>query len=160
MIDSGGTVIGDLPISHALDLAEKRGLDLVEVNAFALPPACRLMDFARTQYLEKKAQRAKRRRSRHKELRFSPRTCDHDIRVKLQLARSFLRSEYPVKFTLFNRGRDRLTFDQAQQKLLAISARLATESRIQHGPHSDSRRSHWILLAPVSEQLEANRDAK
>ena len=88
-----GSQLGVMPTSEALKAAEGRGLDLVEVNPKSVPPVCKILDFGKYKYEEKKRQsEAKRKQTivELKEVKLRPKTDDHDLQVKVRAARRFL----------------------------------------------------------------------
>lgn len=102
-------MVGVLSIKDALSLANKRGLDLVEVSPNADPPVCRIMDFGKYQYEEnRKRKEARKHQASHtvKEIKFHPSTEDHDYRTKINHVRQFLEKGHKVKLTLTYRGRE------------------------------------------------------
>ena len=142
VIDSDGKMIGVLPTQDALRRAREQNLDLVEVDAKASPPVCKILDFGKYKY-EKKKQESQRRASQHvvelKEIKLRPGTDDHDIAFKVRHAREFLQEGHKVKFTVRFRGRqithpqvarDQLDLIMNQiQDLAVIESRAAFEAR-------------------------------
>lgn len=109
MIDHDGTQIGIIPTSRALEIAMDRGLDLVEVAANAKPPVCKIMDYGKYLYENsKKAKAAKKKQHQiHlKEMRFRPKTEEHDYQFKLKHIREFLEQGAKVKAFIIFRGRE------------------------------------------------------
>jgi len=109
-----------MPTSEALKAAEARGLDLVEVNPKSMPPVCKILDFGKYKYEEKKrASDAKRKQTivELKEVKLRPKTDDHDLQVKVRSARRFLESGNKVKFTVRFRGREITHPQRAQMQL-------------------------------------------
>ena len=93
LIDDQGTQVGIITIRDALQLAEERGLDLVEVAPTAVPPVCRLMDYGKFRYEQSKKEREARKNQKQaktKQVRLEPKTDKHDIVVKAKQARRFL----------------------------------------------------------------------
>jgi translation initiation factor IF-3 len=109
VIDSDGKQLGVLPRSEALRLAEERSLDLVEVAPQADPPVVKLMDFGKYQYQRDKREREARHARKEievKEIRMRPITGDHDVIVKENRARTFLKAGCKVKVRIRFRGRE------------------------------------------------------
>lgn len=109
-----------MPISEALERAEKAGLDLVEVAPSASPPVCRIVSFGKYVYeLEKKERTAKKKQVivHVKELRFRPKIGEHDYQTKLRSAEKFLERGDRVKVTMMFRGRE-VAHLEAGQKIL------------------------------------------
>src|SRR6187401_1776249 len=115
-----GSQLGVMPTSEALKAAEGRGLDLVEVNPKSVPPVCKILDFGKYKYEEKKRQsEAKRKQTivELKEVKLRPKTDDHDLQVKVRAARRFLEAGNKVKFTVRFRGREITHPEKAQEQL-------------------------------------------
>lgn len=109
LIGGDGSQLGVVPIRRALELAEEEGLDLVEVSATAEPPVCRIMDFGKYRYEQsKKLQEAKKKQTvvEVKEIKFRPKTEEHDLNFKIKSIRKFLEQKNKVKVTLRFRGRE------------------------------------------------------
>ena len=108
MINHDGTQLGIMLIDDALEAAENEGLDLVEVSPTAAPPVCRIMDYGKYKYEQKKkANEAKK--SQHltllKEVKFRPSTSIHDFDFKLNNVKRFLKEGNKAKITITFRGR-------------------------------------------------------
>jgi len=109
VINAEGEQLGILPTFEAMKLAEQAGLDLVEVQPRALPPVCRLMDYGKYQYLQKKKQAEQKSqvvRQLLKEVKLHPKTDDHDVAFKLNHIREFLKEGHKVKVTVVFKGRE------------------------------------------------------
>src|SRR5580700_10966050 len=109
VIGADGGMLGVLQTHEALRLAQSQGLDLVEVNPKTDPPVCKILDFGKYKYEEKKkAGEAKRKQTvvEIKEIKLRPKTDDHDIAFKIKSARRFLEAGHKVKFTVRFRGRE------------------------------------------------------
>ena len=123
-------VVGDdieaevLPTSKALQMAERKGLDLVEISPNAVPPVCRMIDYSKFLYQQKKRQKelkAKQVKIDVKEIRFGPQTDDHDYNFKLKHAKGFLAEGDKVKAYVFFRGRSILFKEQGEVLLLRFA---------------------------------------
>src|SRR5262249_43153355 len=117
VIDANGEMLGVLSTHEALRRAQDQGLDLVEVNPKAEPPVCKILDFGKYKYEEKKkAGEAKRKQTvvEIKEIKLRPKTDDHDIAFKTKAARRFLEAGHKVKFTVRFRGREITHPEKAQ----------------------------------------------
>ncbi|MBI4508658.1 MAG: translation initiation factor IF-3 [Deltaproteobacteria bacterium] len=109
VISDDGTQLGVLPTHEALRLAEEKGLDLVEVSPKAAPPVCRIMDYGKFKYEQaKKSQQARKHASviELKEIKFRPKTDDHDYEFKLRHIRRFLEEGNKVRLVVQFRGRE------------------------------------------------------
>lgn len=115
-----GKQIGIMSLSEALALAEREGLDLVEVSPDASPPVCRIMDYGKFRYQQnKKLQDAKKSQTviQVKEIRLRPKTEEHDLEVKVKHIKKFLSQNDKVKITMMFRGRE-IAYAQIGQKIM------------------------------------------
>src|SRR5579859_3458115 len=120
VIGADGNMLGVLQTHEALRMAQEQGLDLVEVNPKADPPVCKILDFGKYKYEEKKrAGEAKHQQSANeiKEIKLRPKTDDHDINFKIKAARRFLESGHKVKFTVRFRGREITHPEKAREQI-------------------------------------------
>ena len=109
MIDSDGTQLGVKSTTDARALAERQGLDLVEISPTANPPVCKIMDYGKFKYdQEKKVKDARKNQSanRLKEVKYHVNVEDHDYQTKLRHIREFIEEGHRVKVSLFFRGRE------------------------------------------------------
>ena len=123
VIGSEGEMLGVLATHEALKRAQEAGLDLVEVNPKAEPPVCKILDFGKYKYEEKKkTAEAKRKQTvvEVKEVKLRPKTDDHDIAFKIKAARRFLEAGHKVKFTVRFRGREITHPEKAQEQLTLV----------------------------------------
>ncbi|MDN5279299.1 MAG: translation initiation factor [Clostridiales bacterium] len=110
LVDEEGAMVGVVPTNEAIQMAEERGYDLVEVAPNANPPVCRLMDFGQYKYeLTKKAKEAKKKQKviKLKEVKVRPKTDEGDLQTKCNRIRKFLDDGDKVKVSVFFRGRER-----------------------------------------------------
>jgi translation initiation factor IF-3 len=143
-----GSQLGVMPTSEALKAAEGRGLDLVEVNPKSMPPVCKILDFGRYKYEEKKRQsEAKRKQTivELKEVKLRPKTDDHDLNVKVRAARRFLESGNKVKFTVRFRDREITHPQRAQMQLDWLLEQLSDISNMEQRPQMEGRTMSLIL---------------
>lgn len=144
-----GQMLGVMPTQEALARARKEGLDLVEVDARAVPPVCKILDSGKLKYEEKK--RAKETATRPsasvvKTIQLRPKTHDHDLAFKTRAARRFLEEGHPVKLSVRFRGRERTHPEKAREQLDAILPALADVSQIGQPISSDARAMSVLLL--------------
>lgn len=120
-------LVGVMPTHEALRLAREQGLDLVEINPKASPPICKIIDFGKFKYDEKKRQTAARK-AQHvqelKEIKLRPKTDTNDLNHKIEQAQGFLNEGHRVKFTVRFRGREITHPGIAQAKLQEIASKL------------------------------------
>ena len=109
VIAEDGTQIGVLATFDAIRMAQEQGLDLVEINPKGVPPVCKIVDFGKFKYEEKKKQTEARKNQKNndlKEISFRPKTEENDLNHKLANAKEFLEDGNKVKFTVRFRGRE------------------------------------------------------
>lgn len=162
LIDEEGTQVGIIPIREALQTAEERGLDLVEVAPNANPPVCRVMDYGKYRYEQSKKEREARknqRQSEMKEVRLRPKTDDHDLSVKSKQARRFLQSGDKVKFTVRFRGREMAHPDIGREMLDQISDSLRDIAVVEQKQAMEGR-AVSLVLAPNPKALKALQQAQ
>ncbi len=149
-------IVGDdvesavLPTYKALQLAEQKGLDLVEISPNAQPPVCRLIDYSKFLYQQKKRQKelkAKQVKIEVKEIRFGPQTDEHDYNFKLKHAREFLSEGDKVKAYVFFRGRSILFKEQGEVLLLRFANDLEEYGKVEQMPVLEGKRM-IIFIAP------------
>jgi translation initiation factor IF-3 len=157
-----GTMLGVISTQQALREAEERGLDLVEVNPKAAPPVCKILDFGKFKYEEKKKQREARRKQtvvEVKELKLRPKTDDHDLEVKLRAARRFIESGNKVKFTVRFRGREIAHPQRAQMQLDYLREKTDDLTIVEQPPTMEAR-AMSLIIAPkpfVLQKLASER---
>ena len=135
---------------EALRMADDLDLDLVEISPTAKPPVCRILDYQKFLYQQKKKQREQRAKAVKvvvKEIRFGPQTDEHDYNFKLKHAKSFLEDGAKVKAFVFFRGRSILFKDQGEVLLLRFANDLEEYARVEQLPVLEGRRM-ILMLAP------------
>jgi translation initiation factor IF-3 len=150
VVSAEGEMLGVLDTSDALKAAREAGLDLVEVNPKAFPPVCKIMDFGKFKYEEKKRQAEARKRQATvelKEIKLRPKTDDHDIDVKLRHIERFLSAGDKVKCTVRFRGREITHPEMAERQLRLIIERLGANCTVESEPKMEGR-AMTLLLAP------------
>lgn len=149
-------IVGDdteatiMPTHKALQLAEQKGLDLVEISPNATPPVCRLIDYSKFLYQQKKKQKelkAKQVKIEVKEIRFGPQTDEHDYNFKLKHAKEFLSDGDKVKAYVFFRGRSILFKEQGEVLLLRFANDLEEYGKVEQMPVLEGKRM-IIFIAP------------
>ncbi len=143
-------MLGIVPTSDALELAGNAGLDLVEVSPNDRPPVCRIMDYGKFKYEQKKRQseNAKHHRPQVKEIRLRPKTGDHDIEFKIKRARKFLGQRDKVKINVIFRGRENAHHDRGREMLELIIKELDDVAKVEQTPRMESGRTMSTVLAP------------
>lgn len=148
LIDEKGEQLGIKSIGEALDVAESRGLDLVEVAAQARPPVCRIMDYGKFKYEQsKKAQESRKKQTviQVKEVKMRPRTDVHDLNVKKKKIRKFLDQGNKVKVTVTFRGREIVHPQLGRDLLMKVAEEMMDIAVIEHQPNMEGRILHLIL---------------
>ncbi|CCY16782.1 translation initiation factor IF-3 [Prevotella sp. CAG:755] len=149
-------IVGDdtetqvMPIAKALQIAERKGLDLVEISPNAVPPVCRLIDYSKFLYQQKKRQKemkAKQVKIEVKEVRFGPQTDDHDYNFKLKHAKEFLSEGNKVKAYVFFKGRSILFKEQGEVLLLRFANDLEEYGKVEQMPVLEGKRM-ILFIAP------------
>lgn len=149
-------IVGDdtetqvMPTAKALQLAERKGLDLVEISPNAVPPVCRLIDYSKFLYQQKKRQKemkAKQVKIEVKEVRFGPQTDDHDYNFKLKHAKEFLSEGNKVKAYVFFKGRSILFKEQGEVLLLRFANDLEEYGKVEQMPVLEGKRM-ILFIAP------------
>jgi translation initiation factor IF-3 len=150
VIGAEGNMLGVLQTHEALRMAQEKGLDLVEVNPKADPPVCKILDFGKYKYEEKKKQAQARRNQsvvEIKEIKLRPKTDDHDIAFKVKAARRFLEGGHKVKFTVRFRGREITHPEKAHEQLDIILKALDDVANIETRPMMEAR-AMSLVVAP------------
>jgi len=148
VVGPDGKQLGILPTREALRLAEEQGLDLVEVAPDANPPVCRIMDYGKYQYEQKKKlHKAHAHRTKVKEIRLRPGTAEHDVEVKVNRARDFLQHRDKVHVTVVFRGRERAHMEEGRRVLDLVIQRLEDVAKIEMPPKQNGARLE-CRLAP------------
>lgn len=149
-------IVGDdiestvLPTYKAIQLAEQKGLDLVEISPNAQVPVCRLISYSKFLYQQRRRQkemRAKQVRIEVKEIRFGPQTDDHDYEFKLKHAKGFLAEGDKVKAYVFFRGRSILFKEQGEVLLLRFASDLEEYGKVEQMPQLEGKRM-IMFIAP------------
>ncbi len=141
---------GVVSIQEALRIADELGLDLIEISPNAEPPVCRVLDYQKFLYQQKKRakeQKAKQTKVVVKEIRFGPQTDDHDYNFKLKHAVSFLQEGSKVKAYVFFKGRSILFKEQGEVLLLRFANDLEEYGKVEQMPLLEGKRM-IIMLTP------------
>lgn len=141
---------GVFSIQQALKMADDEGLDLVEISPNATPPVCRITDYQKFLYQQKKKQKeikAKAVKVVVKEIRFGPQTDDHDFNFKLKHAKSFLEEGAKVRAYVFFKGRSILFKEQGEVLLLRFANELEEYGKVDSMPALEGKKM-FIMLSP------------
>ena len=145
--DNGSTVV---PTRDALNMAREQGVDLVEISPNANPPVCRLIDYSKFLYQQKKRakeMKAKQVKVEVKEIRFGPQTDEHDYQFKLKHAKEFLEEGNKVRAYVFFRGRSILFKEQGEVLLLRFANDLEEVGKVEGMPSLEGKKM-FLYLAP------------
>jgi len=148
VIDSAGEQAGVMARDSAIDLAKQQDLDLVEVAPNADPPVCRIMDFGKYLFEQKKKSQAGKTRQRHtqlKEIKFRPGTEVGDYQVKMKNLIRFLEQGDKTKVTLRFRGREMAHQELGMQLLKRVEADLADYGTVEQFPKMEGRQLIMVL---------------
>ena len=163
-------MLGVIQTQEALRRAREAGLDLVEVNPKTSPPVCKILDFGKYKYEEKKKKSEAKRKAtvvEIKELKLRPKTDAHDLEVKLRRARAFIESGNKVKFTVRFRGREITHPERARMQLDWLVERLEDLCQIELRPTMEGRtmvmiaspRPQVLQRVQTEKALKAKREA-
>ena len=150
VIGEDGEMLGIMATHEALRKAQEKGLDLVEVNPKADPPVCKILDFGKFKYEEKKkAREAKRKQAvvDIKEIKLRPKTDDHDLDFKTRAAHRFLEAGHKVKFTVRFRGREITHPEKAHEQLDWVVQQCEEIANVEVRPMMEQR-TMTLLMAP------------
>lgn len=159
--DEGSQV---MPTRQALDLARREGVDLVMISPNAQPPVCRIIDYSKFLYQQKK--RAKEMKQKQvkqeiKEIRFGPQTDEHDYNFKLKHAKEFLEEGNKVRAYVFFRGRSILFKEQGEVLLLRFANDLEEYGKVEQMPSLEGKKMFLYLTpkkAGVAKKSQQKRD--
>ncbi len=141
---------GIYPIERAMAIADEQGLDLVEISPNAQPPVCKVIDYQKFLYQQKKREKelkAKSVKMEVKEIRFGPQTDDHDYNFKLKHAQGFIKDGNKVKAYVFFKGRSILFKEQGEVLLLRFANDLEEIAKVDSLPKLEGKRM-IIMLSP------------
>ena len=152
LVDDSNNQVGVITRDEALAKAQEAGLDLVEVSPNSDPPVCRIMDYGKWLYQQKRRVREAHKKTQHhmatlKEIRLRPETDKHDLGIKVGHAREFLEKGHRVQFSVFFRGRQMLHKEQGYDVLNQIMENLQEIAKIER-PSALSGRRMTLLLVP------------
>ena len=145
---------GVYSIAQAMKMADEMELDLVEITAKADPPVCKILDYQKYLYQQKKKAKERKQNSTKiviKEIRFGPNTDEHDFQFKLKHAQEFLNEGSKVKASVFFRGRSIQFADQGEKLLLRFAVELEEFGRAEHMPQLEGKRM-IMMIAPIKKK--------
>ncbi|MBT8262895.1 MAG: translation initiation factor IF-3 [Bacteroidia bacterium] len=142
--------VGIYSRQQALDIAEELGSDLVEISPKAKPPVCKVMDYKKFVYEQKKREKALKAKATKvviKEIRFGPNTDDHDYQFKKKHAEKFLKDGAKLKAYVFFKGRSIIYKDQGEILLLRLAQELEDYGKVEQMPRLEGKRM-TMFIAP------------
>lgn len=142
--------MGVYPTNQAISMAQEQGLDLVEISPNADPPVCKIIDYSKFKYEQKKKQKeikSKAQKTVVKEIRFGPNTDDHDFNFKLNHAKKFLTEGAKVKSYVHFRGRTIVFKERGEILLLKFAQALEEFGKVEQLPKLEGKRM-TVILAP------------
>ena len=161
MIGGDGSQVGILPTYEALKMAEEQGLELVEVNPRAAPPVCRIMDFGKFKYENSKKEKASRKHQSTvvvKEVKFRPKTDEHDLDFKVKHIRRFLSEGNKCRLVIVFRGREIVHPETGQAMLDSVTRALGDAAVIEQRASMEGRRM-VLTIGPKAGVIRPNPPA-
>ena len=152
MVSEDGEQLGVMATPEALQLAEEKGLDLVEVAPNERPPVCRFMDYVKYKYQRSKRQQQAKKKQKIilvKEIKLRPKTEEHDYQFKTQHVRRFLQDGHKAKVTIVFRGREMAHTELGRRILDRVMADMEEVATVEQMPKQEGR-NMTIVLAPRS----------
>ncbi len=140
--------IGIYPLSKAQDIANNLDLDLVEISPNASPPVCKVLDYKKFLYEQKKREKQLKSKSTKvivKEIRFGPQTDEHDYEFKKKHAEKFLKDGAKLKAFVFFKGRSIIYKDQGEILLLKLAQDLESLGKVEQLPKLESKKMIMIM---------------
>jgi translation initiation factor IF-3 len=148
LIAADGQMVGVVPTGKAQEMAREAGLDLVEVAPQERPPVCKIMDYGKFKYEQKKrTTKQKTHQVQVKEIRVRPKTGDEDIRVKIRKAREFLEHKDKVLVNVLFRGRELAHIDEGRRVMNEVLEALEDMAKVEKLPSMEGKRM-TALVAP------------
>lgn len=154
VVKPDGDHVGVLPVEEAVAMAEEMDQDLVEVSPLSDPPVCRIMDYGKFKYEQsKRAHEAKKKQTfiHLKEVKFRPKTEDHDFRFKVRHIRRFLEHGDKVKVTVFFRGREIVHANLGKRILDRVVVDISDIGTIEQSSRFEGR-TMMLIVAPIKKE--------
>ena len=155
IVSDGGAEV--MSTRQALELARQQGVDLVEISPNAQPPVCRIIDYSKFLYQQKKHQKEMKQKQAKvdiKEIRFGPQTDEHDYQFKLKHAKEFLNGGNKVRAYVFFRGRSILFKEQGEVLLLRFANDLEEYAKVEQLPKLDGKK---MLVKKSQQKMDRER---
>ena len=148
LIDETGNQLGVIDTDTAMEMAREKGLDLVEVAPEARPPVCKLLDYGKHKYLQKKKEHTAKRKQHQvviKEVRVRPKIDEHDLQTKLRKSREFLLDGDKLQVNMPFRGREMAFKENGRLIMERIRAELEDVGKVEREPRQEGNRLVMIL---------------
>lgn len=147
VINAEGAMLGVMPTGKAMEAAREAGLDLVEVAPNERPPVCKVMDYGKFKYEQKKrSHKQKTHQVQIKEIRVRPKTGDEDIRVKVKRARDFLEHKDKVQVNVLFRGRELAHINEGRRVMEEVLQQLDDVAKVEKNPSMEGKRMTAIVV--------------
>ena len=150
VIDDEGKHIGVITVREALEIARAKDMNLVQVSPEVNPPVCKIMDYGKFKYQQKKKEHKAKQKQHQvvlKEIRVRPKTDKHDIETKIRMARSFLEKGSKVQVNMHFRGREMMHLEVGRKVMNVIVEALSEIAKVERSPSQEGRRMVMILSA-------------
>ena len=163
VIDENGVKLGVYPVAEAIEIADSRMLDLVEVAHLANPPVCRILDYGKYRYqLQKKDKDARKKQKVQalKEMKMRPKTDEHDYEFKVRAIKNFLEDGHRVKVSVFFRGREMSFLDKGEEVLKRVIADCEHVGKNEAPPKMEGRYMRVMLTPQTTSHAKARQRAE
>lgn len=149
LVGLDGNQVGVVPIEEGVRMAKEADLDLVEVAPDATPPVCKILDYGKYKYRQKKRlhQGKHSHGSSIKEIRLHPKTSPHDMEYRAKHARAFLAEGYRVQVNVLFKGREMVHTDLGRELITSFAALVEDVAKVEQMPKMEGRKMH-LMLAP------------
>ncbi len=148
LVDHNGNMVGVVSVAEALVMAEKAGLDLVEISPTASPPVCKILDYGKYRYeIQKKAHEARKKQKVVvvKEIKLRPMIDKHDLEIKMRNTLSFLEEGDKVRITLRFRGREMDHSEIGMKVIQQVQTTLAEHAKIEQAPRIEGKQISMLV---------------
>lgn len=148
LVDQNGNMVGVVSVSEGVAMAEKAGLDLVEISPTASPPVCKILDYGKYRYeIQKKAHEAKKKQKVVviKEIKLRPMIDKHDLEIKMRNTLSFLEEGDKVRITLRFRGREMDHSEIGMKVISQVQAALIDHAKIEQSPRIEGKQISMLV---------------
>lgn len=160
VIDKDGVKLGVMTVEEAIQIAEERELDVVEVAPEGKPPVCRIMDYGKYRYQQQKRDKDARKKQKVqalKEMKMRPKIDEHDYDFKTRAIAKFLESGHRVKVSIFFRGREMAFLDKGREVLMRVANDVVAVGRMEGDPRMEGRYMR-SMFAPTNSGASASRE--